>query len=27
VLEKMGETDLDQYAVEPGNELLPDLFI
>ncbi|QKK03729.1 MAG: NAD(P)-dependent oxidoreductase [Pseudomonadota bacterium] len=27
VLEKMGVTDLDQYAVEPGNELLPDLFI
>jgi len=27
VLEKMGVTDLDQYAVEPGNDLLPDLFL
>jgi citronellol/citronellal dehydrogenase len=27
VLEKMGVTDLDQYAVEPGNRLLPDLFL
>jgi citronellol/citronellal dehydrogenase len=27
VLEKMGVTDLDQYAVEPGQRLLPDLFL
>ncbi|MDZ7790772.1 MAG: NAD(P)-dependent oxidoreductase [Xanthomonadales bacterium] len=27
VLEKMGVTDLDQYAVEPGKRLLPDLFL
>jgi len=27
VLEKMGVTDLDQYAVQPGKELLPDLFL
>ncbi|WP_376693751.1 SDR family oxidoreductase [Wenzhouxiangella sp. EGI_FJ10409] len=27
VLEKMGVSDLDQYAVEPGKDLLPDLFL
>lgn len=27
VLGKMGVTDLDQYAVEPGKNLLPDLFV
>lgn len=27
VLEKMGVTELDQYAVKPGEELLPDLFL
>jgi len=27
VLDKMGVTDLDQYAVEPGKNLLPDLFL
>ncbi|HLR86921.1 MAG TPA: NAD(P)-dependent oxidoreductase [Wenzhouxiangella sp.] len=27
ILEKMGITDLDQYAVEPGQPLIPDLFL
>jgi hypothetical protein len=27
VLREAGETDFDRYAVEPGQRLLPDLFL